>query len=340
MPRARSGCLTAYLVVVTFLLAFRTVGLIVISGLSATPMTEAQIAWAIVGGAALFCALAMWFWQRWAVLTYGALCLLDVIVALYSAATSERTDVVSLVAALGGVLGVILLWLAVRKDWAMFTGRAESRRRQRSDVEERRRRQAPPQRRPHRPPPRLAKHDARIPVGTAPGATATVRDAAVKECPSCHADNDPDAAFCEQCAHSLAAPTCPACGATNRTTAAFCKRCGASLRAGDGHTPAPATTVTTEPEGGRDLDGEWQRDSPEEEELADEDQAANDERRRRAAARKRVAERVAAIPRHIRKEDERAPAVEIVRVKSCPSCRCENRGNAYRCAKCGEIFPH
>ena len=53
-------------------------------------------------------------------------------------------------------------------------------------------------------------------------------------CPNCHSENAPSAAFCDQCGARLETP-CPKCGEPNRQTAMFCRKCGQTL----GQTQAP-----------------------------------------------------------------------------------------------------
>ena len=53
-------------------------------------------------------------------------------------------------------------------------------------------------------------------------------------CPNCHCENTPSAAFCDQCGARLETP-CPNCGEPNRETAKFCRNCGQTL----GQTQAP-----------------------------------------------------------------------------------------------------
>jgi class 3 adenylate cyclase/tetratricopeptide (TPR) repeat protein len=47
-------------------------------------------------------------------------------------------------------------------------------------------------------------------------------------CPRCHADNPPNAAFCDECGAQLET-ACPNCGEANRRSAKFCRNCGQSI---------------------------------------------------------------------------------------------------------------
>jgi hypothetical protein len=58
------------------------------------------------------------------------------------------------------------------------------------------------------------------------------------ECPQCHAENLPDAGFCEDCAMVLE-PRCPHCQANYRGTSRFCRKCGLPLISVTAAAPAP-----------------------------------------------------------------------------------------------------
>ena len=54
------------------------------------------------------------------------------------------------------------------------------------------------------------------------------RDRHTMRCPTCQAENLPDALFCAECGGKMESP-CPACGVPNAPGAKFCRRCGAAL---------------------------------------------------------------------------------------------------------------
>ena len=63
-------------------------------------------------------------------------------------------------------------------------------------------------------------------------------------CPSCQAENSPEASFCDQCGTRLDI-TCPNCGEGNRRTAKFCLSCGHAID--QSRPPPPAVTSTPAP---------------------------------------------------------------------------------------------
>ena len=51
------------------------------------------------------------------------------------------------------------------------------------------------------------------------------------QCPECHADNDPDASFCDQCGAAIPQDLmCPACSAPVEADSRFCDQCGHQLQ--------------------------------------------------------------------------------------------------------------
>lgn len=61
-------------------------------------------------------------------------------------------------------------------------------------------------------------------------ASATVRDAIAKVCPTCGYRSELDARFCAHCGRSLPADVqCPQCGRLSMAEAHFCSRCGTAL---------------------------------------------------------------------------------------------------------------
>src|SRR3954470_16697334 len=67
-------------------------------------------------------------------------------------------------------------------------------------------------------------------------------------CPSCAAENPPEARFCMSCGATLA-PQCPSCGADNPPGAKFCIECGTALAdAAPSGAPAGAPAVEAPPE--------------------------------------------------------------------------------------------
>src|SRR5262245_38437589 len=59
------------------------------------------------------------------------------------------------------------------------------------------------------------------------------------QCPRCHYDNLPDAAFCQECGAKLQS-VCSQCQTENLPTAKFCRKCGTSLIA---QPPTPQTSA-------------------------------------------------------------------------------------------------
>ena len=54
--------------------------------------------------------------------------------------------------------------------------------------------------------------------------------AAVKTCPYCGAENEPEAMFCAQCGQPISKLTCPHCGAEVDADADFCEVCHHYIR--------------------------------------------------------------------------------------------------------------
>lgn len=66
----------------------------------------------------------------------------------------------------------------------------------------------------------------------------------------------------------------------------------------------------------------------------------NFERELRAIATEMARERAApALPVDTGAVAEQDEGVEVVRLKECRACGTRNRGDAYKCSKCGELFP-
>jgi Double zinc ribbon len=65
------------------------------------------------------------------------------------------------------------------------------------------------------------------------------------QCPRCHAENLPDAAFCEDCATVLE-PRCPHCQADDPGTGRYCRKCGLPLA----RPPVASTAPASEPSRG------------------------------------------------------------------------------------------
>src|SRR5437588_6523142 len=62
------------------------------------------------------------------------------------------------------------------------------------------------------------------------------------ECPRCHAHNDHDAKFCEDCGARMEA-VCPSCGQPVGTGKNFCRSCGASLTVEPGRFTTPRSYI-------------------------------------------------------------------------------------------------
>jgi class 3 adenylate cyclase/tetratricopeptide (TPR) repeat protein len=61
-------------------------------------------------------------------------------------------------------------------------------------------------------------------------------------CSRCHADNPPNAAFCDECGAQLET-ACPNCGEANRRSAKFCRNCGQSISQAATSTAAPIAGI-------------------------------------------------------------------------------------------------
>jgi ribosomal protein L40E len=110
-------------------------------------------------------------------------------------------------------------------------------------------------------------------------------------------------------------PTCSGCGAVNDTDATFCKRCGAKIT----RTSCPGCELTNDEDAtfckkcGIPLRAANATSSPIPEPATRES------------------------PAHVAETESSAPA-PIMRLKACPSCGQENRGDAYQCSRCKHLF--
>jgi ribosomal protein L40E len=122
-----------------------------------------------------------------------------------------------------------------------------------------------------------------------------------RRCGSCNALAPADARFCDGCGRPLSAD-CSKCGAQNRDGARFCKKCGEPIAGSDGKEP-PATSTATAP--GRP-----------------------------------TAEVAALTAKPVTNETQAKPAklARIIRPVTCRGCQAANRGDAYKCIKCGDVL--
>jgi hypothetical protein len=138
-----------------------------------------------------------------------------------------------------------------------------------------------------------------------------------RSCSKCNVANDADADFCAACGSPFVAAQCE-CGVVNRAGAAFCKKCGRKsvpARAADG----PMTPSASSPaiSAGRGMVESDSRPRPSSEETLRGVANLSDPR---SSPRKR-----------------KHPA-PLVPLKECEACRTANRGDAYRCTNCGDLF--